>query len=114
MVGASWFCCHADSSEAERDIGKRVPVVVNIESVDRIGVEPVTFHEGVRVHNQHGSVGVIGHREYEEVGQVQTASSPGCLSLAALKWFDMALLRWYLCGWWSRGQVSAVREIPGA
>jgi hypothetical protein len=77
--------------EAERHICQPVPVVVDVEPVDRVGVEPVAFRERVRVHDQHGPVGVIGCREDEQVGQVQTASSPGCLSLAALKWFDMVI-----------------------
>src|SRR5262249_40548188 len=47
-------------------------VVVDVEPVDRIGVEPVALREGVRVHDQHGSAGVIGRREHEEIGQVQT------------------------------------------
>src|SRR5262249_6330858 len=34
------------------------------------------------------------------------ASSPGDLRSAALKWFDTALLRWYLCVVWLRPGIS--------
>jgi hypothetical protein len=58
--------------DAERHIGQRVPIVVDVEPVDRVGVEPVALRERVRVHDQHGLVRVIGRREDEQVGQVQT------------------------------------------
>jgi hypothetical protein len=67
--------------EAERHIRQLVPVVVNVEPVDRIGVEPVAFGEGVRVHDQHGPVGVVGRREHEQVGQVQAGVVAGVLEV---------------------------------
>jgi hypothetical protein len=63
--------------EAERHVGQRVAVVVDVEPVDRVGVEPVAFGERVGVHDQHGPVGVIGRREDEQVGQVQTGVVAG-------------------------------------
>jgi hypothetical protein len=67
--------------EAERHIRQRVPVVVDVEPVDRIGVEPVAVGEGVRVHDQHGPVGVIGRREHKQIGQVQTGIVAGVLEV---------------------------------
>jgi hypothetical protein len=54
--------------EAERRIGQRLPIGVDVEPVGRVGVEPVALGEGVRVHDQHGLVRVIGCREDEQVG----------------------------------------------
>jgi hypothetical protein len=74
--------------EAERRIGQLIAVVVDVEPVDRIGMEPVTLHERVGVQDQHGPVGVIGRGEDEKLGQVQAGTVAGCLRLAALKWLD--------------------------
>src|SRR6266571_6883107 len=67
--------------EAERYVRQRVPVGIDVEPVDRIGVEPVAFRERVRVHDQYGPVGVIGSGEYEEVGQVQAGIVAGVLEV---------------------------------
>ena len=67
--------------EAERRIGQRVPVGVDVEPVDRVGVEPVAFGEGVGVHDQHGPAGVTGRGEYEQVGQVQAGIVAGVLEV---------------------------------
>src|SRR5262249_41198207 len=67
--------------EAERHIGPRVPVVVDVEPVDRVRVEPVALRERVRVHDQHGPAGVTGRREDEQVGQVQTGIVAGGLEV---------------------------------
>jgi hypothetical protein len=75
--------------EAERRIGQRIAVVVDVEPIDRIGMEPVTLHERVGVQDQHGPVGVIRRGEDEKLGQVQAGVVAGCLRLAALKRLDM-------------------------
>ena len=67
--------------EAERHVGERVAVVVDVEAVDRVGVEPVALREGVRVHDQHGPVGVIGRGEHEEVGEIQAGVVAGGLEV---------------------------------
>jgi hypothetical protein len=67
--------------EAERHIGVRVAVIVDVEPVDRVGVEPVALGERVGVHDQHGLAGVIGCREDEQVGQVQAGVAAGGLEV---------------------------------
>src|SRR6185437_10676022 len=73
--------CDLGEREAERHIGQRVSVAVDVEPVDRVGVEPVTLHEGVGVQDQHGPVRVIGRREDEEFGEVQACIVAGVLEV---------------------------------
>jgi hypothetical protein len=65
--------------EAERHVRQRVSVGVDVEPVDRVGVESVAFGERVGVHDQHGLAGVTGRREDEQVGQVQAGIVAGVL-----------------------------------
>ena len=67
--------------EAERHIGQRVAVGVDVEPVDGVGVEPVAVGEGVGVHDEHGPVGVVGRGEHEQVGQVQAGIVAGGLEV---------------------------------
>jgi hypothetical protein len=65
--------------KTERDVGQRIPVVVNVEPVDRVWVEPVALRERVGAHDHDRPVGVIGPREHEQVGEVQTSIAAGAL-----------------------------------
>ena len=66
--------------ERERDVGVVVAVGVDVDPVDRAGVELRAGHRGrnrrrgagrVRVHDQHGRARIVGRGEREDVGEVQ-------------------------------------------
>jgi len=64
----------------------RVPVVVDVDAIDRLGVEI----PGLSLNGFTSRISTVwpapsGEREDEQIGQVQRASSPGNLSMAALK-----------------------------
>ena len=57
--------------ERERGVGLRVSVVVDIDAVDRVGVEVGARHERIHVQDQHRLARALRRREHEEVRQVE-------------------------------------------
>jgi len=76
--------------ERERDVGLVVAVGVDVDPVDRAGVELRAGHRGrdrgrgagrVGVQDQHGRARVIGRGEHEDIGEVQAAVVAGELQV---------------------------------
>src|SRR4029077_6902553 len=55
---------------------QRISVVVDVESIDRVRVEPGDFEKGIRVHDQHGPLAVTRCGENEQVGEVEAGIAP--------------------------------------
>src|SRR6202011_583135 len=75
--------------EAERSVCQRISVVVDVEPVDRVWVEPGAFEKGIRVHDHHGPIAVTGCGKHEQVCEVKTGIAPwkleGMLVVAGAK-----------------------------
>src|SRR5262249_1909680 len=99
--------------EAERHVRQRVAVSVDVEPVDRVGVEPVAFGEGVGVHDQHGPVRVIGCREDEQVGQVQAGIVAGVLELGGAEVVGHGGSLGGVPGWWCWRVLAAHEDALG-
>src|SRR4029077_8398999 len=62
--------------ETEGSIGQRISVVVDVESINRVRVEPGAFEKGIRVHDQHGPIAVTRCGKHEQVREVETRIAP--------------------------------------
>src|SRR5207245_3249038 len=62
--------------EADRGVRQRISVVVDVEPIDRVWVEPAAFEKGIRVHNQHGPIAITGCGKDEQVRKVEAGIAP--------------------------------------